>query len=82
MHMAVDDAGQHMQTAAVDDLTGAGARKIADHGKTAAADAEIADALAVLVDDGAAFEDEIVGFGHLPPRDEGLRARNSAYVSP
>ena len=65
MHMAVDDARQEVQAAAVDHLAGGGARKIADRGKAAAADAEIAQAFAVLVDHGAAFEDEVVGFGHL-----------------
>ena len=65
MHVAVDHARQEMQAAAVDHFGGRGAREVADGGKTAAADAEIAGALAVLVDDGAALEDQVVGFGHV-----------------
>ena len=44
-------------------------RQVADRGDPAAADAEIAHALAVLVDDGAALEDQVVGlrpFAMLP----------------
>ncbi len=65
MHLAVDHARQQMQAAAVDHLAGRGARQIADGREAAGANAEIAHALAVVVDDGAALEDQIVGFGHV-----------------
>ncbi len=65
MHMAVDHARQHVQAEAIDHLAGRCARKIADGREAAVPDADIADALAVLVDDGAALEDEVVGFGHV-----------------
>ena len=65
MHMAVDHARQQMQAAAIDHLAGRGARKVADGGKPAAANAEVARTLAVLVDDGAALEDQVVAFGHI-----------------
>ncbi len=76
MHVAVDHARQQMQAAAVDHLAGGSARKVADGGKAAAADAEIAGALAVLVDHGAAFEDQVVGFGHVPAVLDGLERRS------
>ena len=65
MNVAVDDAGQDMQALAVDDLAGGGARQVADGRNAAAAEAEIAQALAVVVDHGAALEDQVVGFGHF-----------------
>ena len=76
--------GKQMQAAAVDDLAGRGARQIAEGGKAAGADAEIAHALAVVVDDGAALEDQVEGLGHLSrhPEQAGLELRApSAYVS-
>ena len=42
MHMAVDHARQQMQAAAVDHLAGGGARQVADRGKPAGPNAEIA----------------------------------------
>ena len=64
MHVAVDDAGQQVQTLAVDGLAGRGPRQVADRRELAGADAEIARALAVVVDDGAALEDQVVGVCH------------------
>ena len=85
--MAVDHPRQQMQAAAVDHLTGMAARKVADSGKAAGFDAKIAQAFAVLVDDGAAFEDQVIGFRHIRTGLKYLSAwqqtlGNSAYVSP
>ncbi len=68
MHLAVDDAGQDVQAAAVDRLAGRCPAEIADGGDAAVPDADVAQALAVLVDDGAACQDEIVGRGHAALR--------------
>ena len=65
MHMAVDHARQQMQAPAIDRLAGGSARKVADGGKLTSMDANIAGALTVVIDHGAAFEDQIVGFGHI-----------------
>ena len=54
MHLAVDDAGQDVQARAVDHLAGRGLRQIADGGDPAGGDADVALALAVLVDHRAA----------------------------
>ena len=64
MHLGVDHARQDMQAAAIDRLAGRGPRQVADGGDAPARDAEIAHALAVVIDDGAALEDQIVGLGH------------------
>ena len=64
MDVAVDHARQQVQAAAVDHFAGMAARKIADRRETAAADAEIARGYAVVVDHGAALEDQVVGFSH------------------
>ena len=66
MHMAVDHARQHMQAAAIDHLGGRRAN-VADRGDPAARDGDIADALAVVVDDGAALEDQVVAAAIAPP---------------
>ena len=57
MHLAVDDAGQDVQAAAVDRRAGARRAEIADRGDAAAADADVAQARAVMVDDRAALQD-------------------------
>ena len=69
MHLGVDHARQHVQAAAVDHLAGRGAGEVADRRDAAARDAEVAHALAVVIDDGAALEDQVVALGHsnLPP---------------
>ena len=56
--------GQQVQTLAVDGLARRGPRQVADRRELAGADAEIARALAVVVDDGAALEDQVVGVCH------------------
>ena len=55
---------------AVDHLAGRGLRQVADRRDPAARDADIARALAVLIDDGAAAENGVEGLGHV--RDAGL----------
>ena len=67
MHMRVHDAGQKVQPAAVDGLAGMAQRQIADGREAAAAYADIAQALAVLIDDGSTLENEVIGFGHGGP---------------
>ncbi len=64
MHLRVDDAGQNMQAATVDRLTGRGARQIADFGDLAVAKADVARALAVLIDERAAGEDDVEDLRH------------------
>ena len=60
MHLGVDHARQEMQAPAVDHLARRRARQVADRRETAGANAEIAHAFAVMVDDRAALEDQIV----------------------
>ena len=60
----VDHARQDVQAAAVDGLAGRRLRQVAERGDPAAGDADIARALAVLIDDGAALEDQVEGLGH------------------
>jgi hypothetical protein len=69
MHLRVDDAGQHGEAAAVDDLAGCRPRQVADSGDPAAGNGKIAHRLAVVVDDGRSLEDEVIALGHssLPP---------------
>jgi len=55
MHLGVDHAGQDVQALAVDHLSGRGLRQRADRGDTAVGNADIAHALAVLIDHGAGF---------------------------
>jgi hypothetical protein len=55
MHLRVHHARQHMQPPAVDHLGGKVGVEPADRGNTARGDADIADALAVLIDHGAGF---------------------------
>jgi hypothetical protein len=54
-----------MQTSAVDHFAGGCARKVPDRRKAAAANADIAQGLTVMVDDSAALEDQIVDIGHV-----------------
>ena len=53
----VDDAGQDVEPGAVDDLAGGRRGEIADRGDAAVADADVAQADAVMVDDGAVAEE-------------------------
>ena len=55
MHLRIDHAGQDMQALAVDRLGGGSLPKRADRGDPAIGDADVADALAVLIDHGAGF---------------------------
>ena len=64
MHLGIHHAGQQVQAAAVDHLAGGGTCEIADRRKTVGANADIAQGHAVMVDHGAALEDQVVGFGH------------------
>ena len=64
MHLAVDHAGQDVQAAAVDRLAGRRLAEIADRGDASVRDADVAQAVAVMVDDGAACQDEVVGRRH------------------
>ena len=64
MHLGVDHAGQDVQAAAIDGPAGRRLRQVAERGDPAAGDADVARALAVVIDDGAALEDEVEGLGH------------------
>ncbi len=55
MHLTVDDAGQHMQAAAIHALARGPAGKIADPNDHPVCDGDIAHALPVVIDDGSAF---------------------------
>ena len=55
MHLGVHHAGQDVQALAVDHLGGGGLSQSADRGDAAIGDADIAHALAVLIDHGAGF---------------------------
>ncbi len=55
MHLRVHHAGQDVQALAVDGLARGGLREPADRGDPAIGDADVADALAVLIDHGAGF---------------------------
>src|SRR6185312_3139213 len=55
MHLRVHHAGQDMQALAIDDFGGARPPQSADFGDAARANADVAHALAVLVDHGAGF---------------------------
>ena len=69
MHLGVDHARQDMQAAAIDRLARGRRRQLSDRGDPSGRDAEIACRFAVVIDDGAAPEDQIVGLRHsnLPP---------------
>jgi hypothetical protein len=64
MDLGVDDAGQDMQPPAVDLALGAGLGEIADMRDGASPHADVALDAAVLIDDDAALEDQVVGLGH------------------
>jgi hypothetical protein len=54
-----------MQPPTVDHLTGRSRRQVSDGGNAPAGDGEIANAFAVVVDDGGAGEDEVEALGHF-----------------
>ena len=64
MHLRVDHARQDVQTLGVDDLAGRGPRQVADLGDFAGADADIARADSILIDQNAALENQIESLGH------------------
>jgi len=64
MDLGVDHPGQQVQPAAINHLAGGSLRQIADGGETAGTHAEVTQAFAVMVDDRAAFEDQVVAIGH------------------
>src|SRR5258707_9174137 len=55
MHLGVDHAGQDVQALAIDDFARAGGAERTDFGDSPTRNTDVADALAVLVDDGAGF---------------------------
>ena len=59
MHLPVDDPRQDVQAPAVDALARAGRAQIADLGDPPVADADVAQACAVVVDDGRVRQNEI-----------------------
>ena len=69
MHLGVDHARQDMQAAAIDRLARGRRRQVADRRDPPGCDAEVARRFAVVIDDGAALEDQIVGLRHsnMPP---------------
>ncbi len=64
MHLAVDDARQHVQAATINGFSGGSGTKIADCGNPATIHTNVALADAVMIDDDAALEDEVVGHSH------------------
>ena len=65
MHLAVDHAGQDVQAGGVDGLAGEPFADRADLGDAAVPHANIGKPLAVMIDDGSAFEHEIEGLGQV-----------------
>ena len=61
MHLGVDDARQHVEVGGIDDLGRAGACQPADGGDAPLADADVALAAAVVIDDRAAFDEDVEG---------------------
>lgn len=59
MHLAVDDAGQNVQAGAVDDVARLAGIEVADGNDLAVGDADIAQTLAVMIDDGAALKNSV-----------------------
>ena len=64
MHLGVDDAGQHVQARWRRRPRPPGRAQAADGGDAAIADADIALGRAVVIDDGAALDQDIEGLGH------------------
>ena len=64
MHLAVDHARQDVERATVDDFPGGCLEQVADRRDAALADADVAQTDAVMVGDGAAFQDHVVGGCH------------------
>src|SRR5262249_53195249 len=64
MHLGIDYARQEVQPSAINDLAGGSSPQVANRRKAPAANADVTQALAVLVDHGAALEDQIVAIRH------------------
>ena len=65
MHLGVDHAGQDVQARGNRSVSaGRRLRQVAERRDPAAGDADIARALAVVIDDGAALEDQVEALGH------------------
>src|SRR5262249_2488475 len=64
VHLRVDHARQDVEAASVDDLGRRGAGEVAQCRNPSTADADVPLRPPVMVDDGAAVEDEVVGGGH------------------
>ena len=64
VHLRVHHARQDVQALAVDHLGGRGLSKAADCGDAAIGDADVAHALAVLIDHGAGFQNGIKALAH------------------
>ena len=59
MDLAVDDARKDVQAPAIDPLAGRGGAEVADLGDAPVADADVALARAIVVDDGSVRQNEI-----------------------
>ena len=68
MNLRVDDPGKNMEPRAMPGLAGGTRRDAAESCDFAVANADIADGRAIVVYDGRAGKNEIVGFGHPAPR--------------
>ncbi len=66
MHLAVDHAGQHVQTGAIDPLAGRSCAQIADRSDAAFADADVTLGDSILIDDRAPRKNEIECLRHWP----------------
>src|ERR1700744_2717054 len=64
MDLGIHHARQDMQAAAIDHLGGGSLPELADFSDAAIGDGDIAYALAVLVDHGAGFQNQIVVLAH------------------
>ena len=64
MHLGIDHARQDVQAPAIDGLAGRRLRQVAERRDPGAGDADIAYALAVVIDHGGAFEDQVEALGH------------------
>ena len=72
MHLGVDDAGQEVEAAGVDLFARARAGEVADRADSPAGDADVAHPDAVVVDQRAAFDEEVVGVRHGRLRGAGV----------
>ena len=81
MHLRIDDAGQHVQAARVDHLARLGGIDAADGGDPPGTDADIADADAVLIDDGASLQHEVERGAHGSRSPRLASGPRPAYVN-